>query len=157
MVLQIQIHHPAIVWLRFAVRMGLFCCALLWSAGSWFWWEAWVTVGLWMVFGVVTTRYLLRDDPALLAERLKLAQVVKIDEERHQQVITTGPYSLVRHPMYTVTIVLLFAMPVALGSRSALLLSLFLILLLIVRTRLEDRTLHAELEGSTTPGKPATA
>jgi len=99
------------------------------------------------VFGVVTTRYLLRHDPALLAERLKLAQVVKIDEARHQQVITTGPYVLVRHPMYAVSIVLLFAMPAALGSRSALLLSLFLTLLLIVRTWLEDRTLHAELEG----------
>jgi len=49
--------------------------------------------------------------------------------------------------MYTVTIVLLFAMPAALGSRYALLLSLFLTALLIVRTWLEDRTLHAELEG----------
>ncbi|ACF12427.1 hypothetical protein Cpar_2040 [Chlorobaculum parvum NCIB 8327] len=87
---------------------------------------------VWLRFVVVTTRYLLRHDPALLAERLKLAQVVKIDEARHQQVIT---------------IVLLFAMPAALGSRSALLLSLFLTLLLIVRTRLEDRTVHAELEG----------
>jgi len=215
---QIQTHHPAIVWLRFAVRMGLFAAALLWSAGRWLWWEAWVTVGLWAVFGVVTTRYLLRHDPALLAERLKLvpvsrdqkpwdrvimalffvagvalyivpgldvvrygwseplplwvriaallvqvpclaglnwivrentwlAQVVKIDEARHQQVITTGPYALVRHPMYTITIVLVFAIPAALGSRYALLLSLFLTALLIVRTWLEDRTLHAELEG----------
>jgi len=95
----------------------------------------------------MTTRYLLRHDLALLAERLKLVQVVKIDEARHQQVITTGPYVLVRHPMYAVTIVLLFATPAAFGSRSALLLSLFLTLLLIVRTQLEDRTLHAGLEG----------
>lgn len=78
-----------------------------------------------------------------------LAQVVKIDEARHQQVITTGPYVLVRHPMYAVSIVLLFAAPAALGSRSALLLSLFLAILLIVRTWLEDRTLHAELKGYT--------
>jgi len=90
---------------------------------------------------------LLRHDPALLAERLKLAQVVKIDEARHQQVITTGPYVLVRHPMYAVSIVLLFAMPAALGSRYALFLSLFLTALLIVCTWLEDRTVHAELEG----------
>jgi len=83
----------------------------------------------------------------IVRENTWLAQVVKIDEARHQQVITTGPYALVRHPMYTVTIVLLFAIPAALGSRYALLLSLFLTALLIVRTLLEDRTLHAELEG----------
>ncbi len=213
-----QIPRPAIIWLRLAVRMGLFAVALMWPAGTWYWWEAWVTVGLWTIFGIVTTRYLLLHDPALLAERLKLvpldreqkpwdkvimlmffiagvalyiipgfdvlrygwseplplwvritaflvqvpclfgldrvmrenpylAQVVKIDEERHQQVITTGPYALVRHPMYTVTIVLLFAMPAALGSRYALILALLLTVLLVVRTWLEDRTLHAELEG----------
>ncbi len=63
------------------------------------------------------------------------------------KVITTGPYALVRHPMYTVVIILLFAVPVALGSRYALILAVFLTLLLIVRTYFEDRTLHAELEG----------
>jgi len=46
-------------------------------------------------------------------------------------------------------IVLLFAVPVALGSRYALILAVFLTLLLIIRTYLEDRTLHAELEGYT--------
>ena len=61
--------------------------------------------------------------------------------------ITTGPYALVRHPMYIVIVVLLFAIPIALGSRFALILAMFLTVLLIVRTYLEDRTLHAELEG----------
>jgi protein-S-isoprenylcysteine O-methyltransferase Ste14 len=49
--------------------------------------------------------------------------------------------------MYAITNVLLFAFPAAFGSRYALLLTLFLTALLIVRTRLEDRTLHAEPEG----------
>ena len=209
---------PAMIWLSLVVRMTLFAIALMWPAGTWWWWEAWALVGLWTVFGVVMTKYLLRHDPALLAERLKLvplhkdqkswdkalmllffiagiglylipgfdvvryewseplpewmrvlamivhipcflflgwvmrentflSQVVKIDEARGHQVITTGPYAWVRHPMYTVVIVLLFAVPVALGSRFALVLALFLTLLLIVRTHFEDRTLHAELEG----------
>lgn len=207
-----------IVWLRFIVRMTLFAVALMWPAGTWYWWEAWVVVGLWTLFGLVMTIYLLRNDPALLAERLKLvplhkeqkvwdkalmllvfitgiglyllpgfdviryewsdpfpvwvrviamlihipcfvllgwvmrentylSQVVKIDKARGHKVITTGPYAYVRHPMYTITIVLLFAVPVALGSRFTLIISLFLIVLLIVRTYLEDRTLHAELVG----------
>ena len=209
---------PAMIWLSLVVRMTLFAVALMWPAGTWWWWEAWALVGLWTVFGVVMTNYLLRHDPELLAERLKLvplhkdqkswdkvlmllffiagiglyvipgfdvvryewseplpewmrilamivhipcflflgwvmrentflSQVVKIDEARGHQVISTGPYAWVRHPMYTVVIVLLFAVPVALGSRFALVLALFLTLLLIVRTCLEDRTLHAELEG----------
>jgi protein-S-isoprenylcysteine O-methyltransferase Ste14 len=88
---------------------------------------------------------------ALLAWVMKtntyLSQVVKIDKARGHQVITTGPYAVVRHPMYTIAIVLLFAIPVALGSRYALIPAALLALLLIVRTYFEDRTLHLELEG----------
>ena len=83
----------------------------------------------------------------IMRENTYLAQVVKIDKEREHHVITTGPYAFVRHPMYTIVIVLLFAAPVALGSRYALILAVFLTILLIVRTYLEDRTLHAELAG----------
>lgn len=83
----------------------------------------------------------------VMRENTFLSQVVKIDKKRGHKVVTTGPYALVRHPMYTVVIVLLFAVPLALGSRFALILSVFLTLLLIIRTYFEDRTLHVELEG----------
>jgi len=62
-------------------------------------------------------------------------------------VVTTGPYAWVRHPMYTIMIILLFAVPIALGSRYALILAAFLTVLLVIRTYLEDRTLHSELKG----------
>lgn len=83
----------------------------------------------------------------VMRENTYLSQVVKIDEARGHQVITTGPYALVRHPMYTVAIVLFFALPIALGSRYALLLAVILTVLLVIRTYLEDRTLHKELDG----------
>lgn len=83
----------------------------------------------------------------VMRENTYLSQVVKIDRERGHQVVTSGPYALVRHPMYAVAIVLLLAVPVALGSRFALILSIFLTALLIARTHFEDRTLHAELNG----------
>lgn len=83
----------------------------------------------------------------VMRENTYLSQVVKIDEQRGHTVISTGPYALVRHPMYTVTIVLLFAVPLALGSRYSLLLALILTVLLIVRTYFEDKTLHQELDG----------
>ncbi len=82
-----------------------------------------------------------------MRENTYLSQVVKIDKDRGHKVVTTGPYALVRHPMYTVVIVLLFALPVALGSRYTLILAVFLTLLLIIRTYLEDRTLHQKLAG----------
>lgn len=83
----------------------------------------------------------------VMKENTYLSQVVKIDKARGHQVITTGPYAVVRHPMYTIAMVLLFAIPVALGSRYALILAALLALLLIVRTYFEDRILLSELEG----------
>ena len=76
-----------------------------------------------------------------------LSQVVKIDHDRGHRVITSGPYAIVRHPMYTAVILLFVAFPLALGSRLGLIPAFFLIFLLIVRTILEDRTLHIELRG----------
>ena len=76
-----------------------------------------------------------------------LSQVVEIDHEREHHVITGRPYSIIRRPMYSVVIVLYMAYPVALGSRFGLIPALLFTLLLIIRTILEDRTLHTELSG----------
>jgi protein-S-isoprenylcysteine O-methyltransferase Ste14 len=76
-----------------------------------------------------------------------LAPVVKIDHEREQLVITDGPYAIVRHPMYSAIIVLVIAFPTALGSRFGLIPALLLVLLLVIRTIFEDRTLRTELPG----------
>ena len=83
----------------------------------------------------------------VMRENTYLSLVVKIDNARGHQVITTGPYALVRHPMYTAVIALLFAVPIALGSPYGLIPAAILTLLLLVRTYFEDRTLQAELPG----------
>lgn len=83
----------------------------------------------------------------VMRENTYLSQVVKIDSERGHKVITSGPYAIVRHPMYLVVVVFLFAVPVALGSRHSLILSIILTILMIARTYFEDRTLHEELLG----------
>ena len=49
--------------------------------------------------------------------------------------------------MYSVVIVMVFAMPLSLGSRFGLIPAALAAVLMIVRTGLEDRTLHAELPG----------
>jgi protein-S-isoprenylcysteine O-methyltransferase Ste14 len=72
---------------------------------------------------------------------------VRIQTERGQRVMTTGPYAMIRHPIYTASIGLFFGTALALGSYWALLPASVASGLLILRTQGEDQTLQAELEG----------
>ncbi|WP_175422066.1 methyltransferase family protein [Agrobacterium tumefaciens] len=72
---------------------------------------------------------------------------VRIQSERGQRVITSGPYGIVRHPGYTAAIAMFTGIPPALGSWVALLPAALAIALLILRTGREDRLLQAELPG----------
>ncbi len=83
----------------------------------------------------------------VMRENRYLSPIVEVQKDRGHRAITTGPYEVVRHPMYIGVIGLLAFIPVALGSFWALLPAVPLILLIIVRTDLEDRTLQKELEG----------
>lgn len=65
----------------------------------------------------------------------------------NQKVISTGPYSLVRHPMYSGTLLLAFASPVALGSWWGLLPALLALPMLVWRIFDEEKLLNAELPG----------
>jgi protein-S-isoprenylcysteine O-methyltransferase Ste14 len=83
----------------------------------------------------------------VLRENAFLSRVVEVHPESGHRVITTGPYAFVRHPMYAGYIVWLLATPVALGSVPALAPAGLVAAGIVVRTVLEDRTLHAELPG----------
>jgi protein-S-isoprenylcysteine O-methyltransferase Ste14 len=72
---------------------------------------------------------------------------VRIQTDRGHQVITTGPYSVVRHPGYAFAILMVIGMPLALGSLYGLIPSGILLVLVLVRTLGEDATLKAELPG----------
>lgn len=64
-----------------------------------------------------------------------------------QQVVSTGPYAIVRHPMYTGSLVLWLATPIALGSWWAFLPALASIPLLVMRIRNEEEVLRRNLSG----------
>lgn len=83
----------------------------------------------------------------VMRENTYLSRVVEIQKERGHKVITTGPYKFVRHPMYVATLVLFFCLPPALGSLYGLIPAFFAAVMVIIRTHLEDKTLHRELEG----------
>jgi protein-S-isoprenylcysteine O-methyltransferase Ste14 len=80
-------------------------------------------------------------------ENAYLAPVVKLQQDRGQSVVTTGPYRYVRHPMYSGMLVFFPAITLLLGSWWGLLLSSALIGLFVLRTIFEDRMLRNELAG----------
>ena len=67
-------------------------------------------------------------------ENAYLYPVVKLQEERGQSVVATGPYRYVRHPMYACGLVFFAATSLLLGSWLGLLLSPVLMALIILRT-----------------------
>ena len=75
------------------------------------------------------------------------APVVKHQEERHQRVIDTGVYGVVRHPLYAGAIPLLIGMPLWLQSYAAALLAIVPIGILAARIRFEEEFLRRELKG----------
>jgi len=79
-------------------------------------------------------------------ENTYLSRVVEIQEERGHKVITTGPYRIVRHPMYSAVIVLYISHCIALGSLFSLIPCAIIIITIILRTIREDKMLHEQLE-----------
>jgi protein-S-isoprenylcysteine O-methyltransferase Ste14 len=72
---------------------------------------------------------------------------VRIQSERGHRTITTGPYAIVRHPMYVGFILVLAGMPPVLGSWWAFAPAGVVGTVLIIRTAFEDRLLRERLPG----------
>lgn len=70
-----------------------------------------------------------------------------IEVEKGQKVITTGPYAIVRHPMYLGVLLMYLSTPLALGSYWALIFFLPLLPLIVVRLLNEEEVLLRELPG----------
>jgi protein-S-isoprenylcysteine O-methyltransferase Ste14 len=186
---------------------------LFMPAGTLDYWQAWVYLFVFSVISLLTTIYLIRNDPELLQRRMRggptaekrssqrlimvftsLAFVgllvvpaldrrfswstvplyvvivgdalvvigfyliflvyrenayasATIEVAANQKVIDTGPYALVRHPMYASALLYLLGTPLALGSYWGLLPFVTLIPLLIWRLIDEEKMLSRELEG----------
>jgi protein-S-isoprenylcysteine O-methyltransferase Ste14 len=75
------------------------------------------------------------------------SSVVRIQKDRGHVVVTGGPYRFVRHPGYTGMSAFTLATPLILNSRWALAPAVATAAITMLRTALEDRTLHNELDG----------
>jgi protein-S-isoprenylcysteine O-methyltransferase Ste14 len=81
----------------------------------------------------------------VLRENSYASRVIEV--EKGQKVISTGPYALVRHPMYLGMSILILATPIALGSYWALLAFLPIPPMLALRLLNEEEVLMRELPG----------
>ena len=83
----------------------------------------------------------------VFAENSFAAPVVRLQAERGQRVIDTGPYALVRHPMYAAALVYVLGMPLLLGSWDGLAVLPVLLAGLLPRAVFEEKMLARNLPG----------
>ena len=82
---------------------------------------------------------------SVFRENQYASRVVEVEEE--QKVISTGPYALVRHPMYLGMLVMFLFTPIALGSYWALIPAAFILPTTFFRIVNEEKVLERELNG----------
>jgi len=81
------------------------------------------------------------------ADNTYLSALVRIQSERKHQLVSTGVYGFVRHPMYLGVSLLFTGTPLLLGSVYGMFTGLLIIFLLAARISGEEKMLTAELEG----------
>lgn len=81
----------------------------------------------------------------VLKQNTYLSRTIKVTE--NQKVIDSGLYGIVRHPMYTATIILFLSMPLVLGSIIAFFVFLMYPVLIVIRITYEEKFLEKELDG----------
>ena len=81
----------------------------------------------------------------VLRENTYLSRTIQVQE--NQKVIDTGLYGIVRHPMYSVTLLLFLAMPIVLGSIYSFIIFLAYPFILVRRIKGEEEFLEKELDG----------
>ena len=195
---------------RFIFVFILWGSIMFLSAGTLFYWEAWVVLAVFSISTGSIGAYFLRHDPGLLERRMRYrekereqkriitfgsvfllivfllpgfdkrygwsevpsgvviladflvvmgyvlffwvinvnryaSRIVEVEEGQH--VITTGPYALVRHPMYFATSLIFLSLPIALGSYWAFPPACLFPLILVARIKNEEKILLEQLKG----------
>lgn len=98
---------------------------------------------VWTAAVIFVASYLLYAE--VLRENTYLSRTIEVQED--QKVIDTGLYGIVRHPMYTATVVLFLTMPLILGSPISFFIMLGYIPVIVKRIRNEETVLAKGLEG----------
>lgn len=99
-----------------------------------------VTIGAAVVFMIAYALY-----AEVLRENTYLSRTIEVQE--NQKVIDTGLYGIVRHPMYSVTLLLFLSMPLVLGSVYSFIIFLVYPIIIAKRIKGEEELLERELQG----------
>ena len=83
----------------------------------------------------------------VLRENTYLSRTVEVQE--NQKIIDTGLYGIIRHPMYTATILMFLSVPLILGSLISFVIFLFYPVIIVMRIRNEEKILEEGLSGYT--------
>ena len=81
----------------------------------------------------------------VLRENQYLSRVIEVQED--QTVVDTGLYGIVRHPMYTATVLLFLSMPLVLNSLISFIILLVYLPIIVKRIKNEEEVLEQELKG----------
>ena len=133
-------NQDLVVKLSGLMFIGGFAVAGLGYRFGWYMLPIGVSIGAAVVFLIAYVLY-----AEVLRENTYLSRTIKVAEG--QTVVDTGLYGIVRHPMYSVTLLLFLAMPILLGSVYALVIFLVYPFIIAKRIKGEERLLEAELDG----------
>ena len=106
----------------------------------------WIILPKWIIFIatiICLLAYVLYAE--VLRENMYLSRIIEIQE--NQKVIDTGLYKIVRHPMYSSSILLLLSIPLVLGSLFSFLIFLVYPVIIAKRIRSEEQVLEQGLKG----------
>ena len=107
---------------------------------NWFTLPLGISIGAAVVFIIAYVLY-----AEVLTENTYLSRTIEVQE--NQKVIDTGLYGIVRHPMYSVTLLLFLSMPIVLGSIFSFLIFLAYPVIIAKRIKGEEEFLEKELNG----------
>lgn len=107
---------------------------------SWLVMPRWAAIAAAVIFLAAYLMY-----AEVLRENAYLSRTVEVQE--HQKVIDTGLYGIVRHPMYSATVVLFLSMGLVLGSPISFVILLLYLPIIAKRIRNEEEVLTQGLEG----------
>lgn len=103
---------------------------------------------VWMnLLGLVLTAFGYAFASWALIENRFFSTFVRIQKDREHEVCSSGPYAIVRHPGYAGNMLALPGIALALGSVWTLIPVVIAIIIAVIRTEMEDRTLQEELRG----------
>lgn len=107
---------------------------------------AWTVIPTWAVWSAVAVfllSYIMYAE--VLRENVYLSRTIEVQE--NQKIVDTGLYGIVRHPMYSATVLMFLSMPLVLGSLPSFVIMLAYIPIIVKRIKNEEEVLLKGLTG----------